>query len=166
MIRIGLGDAQPAAPTCSAGFYPPPARCPNYDEFKIVSDASGCQRCEKKSPAEMSSTYCVQALQFYLQNQGQLTVADATGQWNDASRRAMVLRFGPSWENYPGGACGLLASIGVGVVKPGQGYNPYGAGYGPGQYPYGYQPTFWTTQNLLLLGGAAAVVLLLVRRSS
>jgi hypothetical protein len=157
-MRSALGQASPNCPT---GYYPAPLVCPNPTDYKITLDpsGSGCQRCDKKTAAEMSSDYCIRAIQFYLQGQGQLTAASVTGTWNDETRRILALRLGPSWESYSGGACGILASFGAGVLPNVPGY--------PGMYPGypGYQvPSSITPQTLLLLGGGAVLLLLLLKR--
>ena len=155
MLRPALGQTPQFGP-CSPGYYPPPAQCPNYDSYKISIDpsGSGCQRCDPKGPVESSGTNCMRALQFYLPGQGQISLAAVTGDLNPETQNALLRRLGPSWAQYPGGACAILASIQTGILPS----------TAPGYMPYYPPVTTSPTTILLVLGGIVLLVLALGKR--
>lgn len=159
----GLGQAAPApqAAACPPGYLPSVTCNPETQRVEVAGP--GCQRCVAKSRFEQSAGLCIQSLQQYLVQQGQLAPGSATGVLNAETGNALnyLIGFG-RWQDYPGGACGILTTLQLGQLgvgpQPAQTRPP---GYGgqfvgatgttysaPTPLPFGLDMT-----SLLVLGG-------------
>lgn len=60
---------------------------------------------------------CLRSLQLYLVETQGLPYPSATGQWNQATERALAFRF-PNPRAYPGGPCAMLTLLNISPNQP------------------------------------------------
>lgn len=170
MIRIahiaprGFALGQSGAPACAPGWF---AAVTCTGTLKTETNAQGCSRCVPKTAADDSSEYCIRALQYFLAQQGSVSVAAATGSWNPETENALRYRVGANWGSYAGGACGILASLQAGQIIGGGPFAPSVPGvttpYTPGN-PSGLPPgvsSLLPASLSSMFGGASTTTLLL-----